>query len=143
MLPRQAAPERPRRRLLVAFAAAGQRWALPAAEVAAVAELGPVTPLPTADPSLLGVTLHRGRAVALRAPDPAVRPAAPGYLVLLRSGGERVAAAAEELIGLETVVGDGLPDGFRRLDPGLLLSPLALGPAAAPAEELFEGEAAR
>jgi hypothetical protein len=106
--------------MYVAFAAAGRRWVLPAEEVAGVAALGAVTPLPTADPALLGITLHRGRAVALLAAGGGgngggAAPPAP-HLVALRALGEGVAVAADELIGLEIVHGDGVPDGFERYD---------------------------
>ncbi len=118
MLPRQVRPPQPKRRMYVAFVAAGRRWVLPAEQVAGVAELGPVTRLPTADPALLGVTLHRGRAVALVAADGGGDGDAPParHLVALRAGGEAIALPAEELVGLETVRGDGLPDGFELYD---------------------------
>lgn len=116
MLPRQARPQQPKRRMYVAFRAAGRRWVLPAEEVAGVAELGRVTPLPTADPALAGVTLHRGRAVALLAGDQGNGAAPARHLVALRAFGEAIALPAEELIGLEVVHGDGLPAGYDLYD---------------------------
>jgi hypothetical protein len=115
MLPRQARPPQPKRRMYVAFRAAGRRWVLPAEEVAGVAELGRVTPLPTADPALAGVTLHRGRAVALLAAD-SNGGAPPRHLIALRTRDESIALPAEELIGLEVVHGDVLPAGFDLYD---------------------------
>ena len=117
MLPRQARPPQPKRRMYVAFAAAGRRWVLPAEEVAGVAELGRVTALPTADPVLAGVTLHRGRAVALVAAEGGGNGSAPpSHLIALRAWGGGIALPADELIGLEVVHGDRLPEGFERYD---------------------------
>jgi len=124
--------------MYVAFAAAGRRWVLPAEEVAGVAELGRVTPLPTADPALAGVTLHRGRAVALMAADGGANGSAPPrHLIALRAWGEGIALPADELVGLEVVHGDGLPDGFELydLESALESRRRAGGPAAASAAE--------
>jgi chemotaxis signal transduction protein len=106
--------------MYVGFVAANRRWVLPAEQVAAVGVLGPVTRLPTGDPSLLGVSVHRGRVVALVAVDGAglrdvASPRHPSHLILLRSAGGEVAVAAEELLGLKVEVGGGIPDGFELL----------------------------
>jgi hypothetical protein len=101
--------------MYVAFRAAGHRWVLPAEAVAGVAELGRVTALPTADPAFAGVTLHRGRAVALLAAD-SNGGAPPRHLIALRTRDESIALPAEELIGLEVVHGDVLPAGFDLYD---------------------------
>jgi chemotaxis signal transduction protein len=116
--------------MYVAFLAAGRRWVLPAAEVAAVGDLPPVTRLPTRDPGRLGLAVHRGRVVALLAADGAsaeggtdggaglAAAGAARHLVVLRAGGESVALAAEELLGLKVEYGEVIPEGFA-LYPGL------------------------
>jgi hypothetical protein len=122
--------------MYVAFRAAGRRWVLPAEEVAGVAELGRVTPLPTADPALAGLTLHRGRAVALLAADGGDNGSAPvRHLIALRACGEGIGLTADELIGLEVVHGDGVPAGFERYDLDSTLESRRRdhAPAAAPA----------
>jgi hypothetical protein len=53
------------------------------------------------------------------------------HLVALRAGGEAVALPADELVGLETVRGDGLPDGFELYDVGLSGRRRGNGPPAA------------
>lgn len=120
MLPRRARPLAPRRRAYVAFVAAGRRWVLPAEQIAAVGALGAVTRLPTADACRLGLTLHRGRVVALVAPA-AFNGAGPAsgrgrHLVVLRAGGGCVGFAAEELLGLRVEYGDAVPEGFAVLE---------------------------
>lgn len=144
MLPRQARPPQPKRRMYVAFRAAGRRWVLPAEDVAGVCELGPVTPLPTADPALAGVALHRGRAVALLAGGSADGAAASRHLIALRERGGSIALAADDLIGLEVVHGDGVPAGFDLydLDAALESSRRAAPAAAESAEPAAAGAAA-
>lgn len=114
MLPRQTAPPPPRRRMYVAFALAGRRWVMPAEEVAAVAELRPVTRLPTADPNRLGIVIHRGRAVALVAAVEGAAPRSGGHYLLFRD--PELAIPVDELIGLEVEHGDRLPAGFERFE---------------------------
>jgi purine-binding chemotaxis protein CheW len=78
---------------LLAFAIGGARYALPTAQVASVARLGPVTRVPGAPPAVAGVTNHEG-TVLLVAELPALlglagplrsAVAAP-YLVVVHDG---------------------------------------------------------
>jgi chemotaxis signal transduction protein len=81
---------------LLAFAIGGARYALPTAQVASVARLGPVTRVPGAPPAVAGVTNHEGTVLLV-----AELPALLGLAGPLRS-----AVAAPYLV---VVVGQHAP----------------------------------
>lgn len=128
MLPRDFRPQRPRRKMYVAFALAGRRWVLPTEDVDSVAEPPAILPLPTADRRRLGVFAHRGRVVAAVSGGGG-EDRRSGHCVVLREEG--FAVLVDELIGLEVVHDERLPEGFELFDRGSLARALA-GPADAP-----------
>lgn len=136
MLPRRSRPLPPKRQMYVAFVLGGEDRVLSAERVAAVGELGPVVPLPTENPRLLGLTVHQGRVVALTAlAGTAARDqrAAASHLVVLRAGGGCIAFAVERLIGLKVAFGEEIPDGFSLMeefaDPSLAAEAVVSGAA--------------
>jgi len=96
-----AAPAPGTVRSFVAFAVAGQDFALPIGTVEAVARLPPVTPLPGGEAAMLGVAPYRGGLLPLVSPHrllglpaPAV-PSARTRIVVTRLGALRVGLVAD------------------------------------------------
>ncbi|MVN89059.1 hypothetical protein GO986_20165 [Deinococcus sp. HMF7620] len=85
----------------------GERFALPLSGEQAIAELGPVTPLPHGEPLLRGLTTIQGRAVplldlsALLAAEEGA--GAPRLVVLTSLEGDRVALLVHEVYGVTSL----------------------------------------
>lgn len=103
-------PERATGELLdhLVVAAAGGRFAVPAAYVGAVLPLGRVTRLPGTPPFVLGLAHHRGDVVSVLDAGrllgvSGARPPEGGFLVLLQEGEMRFGLAVEDVPGVEAL----------------------------------------
>ncbi|MBZ9752468.1 chemotaxis protein CheW [Deinococcus sp. HMF7604] len=85
----------------------GERFALPLSGEQAIAELGPVTPLPHGEPLLRGLTTIQGRAVPLLDLSPLLAAeegaGAPRLVVLTSLEGDRVALLVHEVYGVTSL----------------------------------------
>jgi chemotaxis signal transduction protein len=109
------------RRNFVVVVVAGRRLAVETARIAEVAKLEPPVPLPCEDPRNAGVTFYRDELLAVvdlaaGAPaPPSARTEAPLSLVA-RSADGLVAIVVDQVCGLESARGTGLPEGCAWLD---------------------------
>jgi purine-binding chemotaxis protein CheW len=117
-------------REVLVFVTGGQEWALPAHLVRQVLSPRPVTRVPGADPSLVGLIAWRGRVlevVSADVPDVGCRTGAPsldGAPLLVIEGGEGpVALLVDEVRGFWPVHGPGGEPG----EQGVVPPPLDLG----------------
>lgn len=128
----------PDSRRLVAFALAGQRWALALAAVERVLPMVAVSPLATAPEVVLGVVNVHGRVVPVfdvrrRLGLPA-RPWTPaGHLLLARAGRRAVALPVDEALGVVTAA----PAAIAAGPPDLPPAPQVAGVAVLPDGLLF------
>ncbi|PTA68291.1 chemotaxis protein CheW [Deinococcus arcticus] len=85
----------------------GERFALPLSGEQAIAELGPVSPLPHGEPLLRGLTTLQGRAVPLLDLAPLLGTPGTGeegrLMVLTSVEGDRVALLVNEVYGVTSL----------------------------------------
>jgi purine-binding chemotaxis protein CheW len=104
---------------LIVVEVGGRRLGLPAARVREVAALSTVTPLPTAPPSVVGLTQLRGHILPVL--DLAPEPRAPrpnDALVVVELGPARAALLCDRVLGVQAA------DGVEALDVGALFDEL-------------------
>jgi len=120
-------------RALMVVAIGNRRVAVKGDEVAEIARIAVVTPVPCDDPAILGVALHRGRIVPLvdlrrRLGDGAT--GLPPFLCLFtQSGGADIGVPIDSVLEFGPADGSRVPEGVIFVD----FSTLAAGDGAAAA----------